>query len=293
MTVRAPNVLFRSAWMPVAALLALAAAAGAPAGAAPRPAVYDVSAAGLQRYQDADVGRMTPATVTRHVDGDTFDVSVDDPPAGMRAAEKVRLLGIDTPELGEPLAAEAQDLTARLAAGPVYLAFDFKRRDRFERLLAFVYLRDGTLLNAELLRRGLATVYRADDLMHFFVQFEDLEREARQREVGLWEGRTAAGVVVVTIRNAGRAEHVELRNDGSAPVDISGWRVHDDDGDVVTIPPGTTLAPGKTLALGSGAGCVDTRHPCLHASTRNVWSNSGDDAELRDRGGTVVHTYSY
>lgn len=292
MTVRTPIALFRAAGLPAVALLALAAA-GAAAQADRRPAVYDVSAAGLQRYQDADVRRMTPATVTRHIDGDTFDVAVADPPYGMRTTEKVRLLGIDTPELGEPLAAEAQALTARLAAGSVYLAFDFRRRDRFERLLAFVYLRDGTLLNAELLRGGLATVYRADDLMHFFAQFEDLERQARQRGAGLWEGRTAAGVVVVVIRNAGRAEHVELRNDGSASIDVSGWRVRDDDGDAVTIPAGTVLAPGKTLALGSGAGCVDTPHPCLRASTRNVWSNSGDAAELLDRNGTVVDAYSY
>ena len=292
MNVRATIALLRSAGMPAAALLALAAV-GAAAQTDRRPAVYDVSAAGLQRYQDAEVRRMTPATVTRHVDGDTFEVSVGDPPYGMRAVEKIRLLGIDTPELGEPLAAEAQALTARLAAGPVYLAFDFRRRDRFERLLAFVYLRDGTLLNAELLRSGLATVYRADDLMHFFAQFEDLEREARQRGAGLWEGRTGSGVVVVIIRNAGRAEHVELRNDGPASIDLSGWRVRDDDGDAVEIPPGTVLAPGKTLALGSGSGCVDTPHPCVRASTRNIWSNSGDAAELLDRGGTVVHAYSY
>ncbi len=291
MTVRPLIAMFRSAGLPAAALLALVAAGAGAEGR--RPAVYDVTAAGLPRYQDADVRQMTPATVTRHVDGDTFEVAIADPPHGMRATEKIRLLGIDTPELGEPLAAEAQDLTARLAAGPVYLALDFKRRDRFDRLLAFVYLRDGTLLNAELLRSGLAVVYRADDLMYFFAQFEDLEREARQEGIGLWEGRNTAGVVVVIIRNAGRDEHVELRNDGSSPADISGWRIADDDGDALAVPKDTVLAPGSTLAVGSGAGCVDTPHPCLHVSPKNIWSNSGDAAELRDRGGTVVHTYSY
>ena len=295
MTAYTPIAMLRAASRPAAALLnaALLALAAAGAGAEARPAVYDVSAAGLQRFQDADLRQMTQATVTRHVDGDTFDVAITDPPPGMRTAETIRLLGIDTPELGEPLGAEAQDFTARRAgAGPVYLALDFRRRDRFDRLLAFVYLRDGTLLNAELLRTGLAAVYRADDLMYFFAQFEDLERDARQEGIGLWEGRTA-GVVIVIIRNAGRAEHVELRNDGAAPVDISGWRIADDDGDMVSIPDETMLAPASMLAVGSGAGCVETPHPCLHVSPKNIWSNSGDDAALYDRGGTAVHRYSY
>lgn len=296
MTAHTPIVTLRAAGRPAgalltAALLALVAAgAGAEAG---RPAVYDVTVAGLQRFQDADLRLMTRAAVTRHVDGDTFEVAITDPPAGMRTAETIRLLGIDTPELGEPLGAEAQDRTARRAGdGPVYLAFDFRRRDRYDRLLAFVYLRDGALLNAELLRSGLAAVYRADDLMYFFAQFEDLERDARQEGIGLWEGRTA-GVVIVIIRNAGRAEHVELRNDGAEPVDISRWRIADDDGDMVSIPGDTVLAPASTVAVGSGTGCVETPHPCLHVSPKNIWSNGGDDAALYDRGGTAVHRYSY
>lgn len=305
MTVHTPIVTLRAAGRPAAALLtttlltttllaaALLALGAAGAGAEGRPAVYDVTVAGLQRFQDADLRLMTRATVTRHVDGDTFEVAITDPPAGMRTAETIRLLGIDTPELGEPLGAEAQDRTARRAGdGPVYLAFDFRRRDRYDRLLAFVYLRDGTLLNAELLRSGLAAVYRADDLMYFFAQFEDLERDARQEGIGLWEGRTA-GVVIVIIRNAGRAEHVEIRNDSASPVDISRWRIADDDGDMVSIPRETVLAPAGILAVGSGTGCVESPHPCLHVSPKNIWSNSGDDAALYDRGGTAVHRYSY
>ena len=158
-----------------------------------RPIVYDVTVAGLERYQDADLRRMTPATVTRHVDGDTFEVAIADPPRGMRAAELVRLMGIDTPELRnppEPLATEALEHTVRrVGAGPVYLAFDFRRRDRFDRLRAFVYLPDGTLLNADLLEAGLAVVYRGDDLMYFLAQFEDLEQAARKRQFGVWQGR--------------------------------------------------------------------------------------------------------
>ena len=274
-------------------LLVLGAAAAAGEGAV-RPIVYDVTVAGLERYQDADLRLMTPATVTRHVDGDTFEVAVADPPRGMRAVERVRLMGIDTPEMGEPLAAEAlAHVERRAGAGPVYLAFDFRRRDRYDRLLAFVYLPDGTLLNAELIETGFAVVYRGDDLMYFLAQFEDLEREARSRQLGVWQGRAGAGVIIVDIGNNRRDEHVLVRNDGSAAVDISGWRICDDDGDVLVIPSRVVLAPGETLAVGSGTGCVETHHPCQQVSKKNIWGNPGDVACLKDRSGNVVDAYAY
>lgn len=259
-----------------------------------RPVVYDVTVARLQHYRDADLRQMTHATVTRHVDGDTFEVAIADPAYGMRAREKVRFMGIDTPERDEPLFAEARaHVERRTGAGPVYLAFDFQRRDQFDRLLAFVYLPDGTLLNAELIEHGLATVYRGDDLMYFLPEFEDLEREARSRELGVWRGKARAGVIIVDVANQSRHEHVLLRNDGSAAVDISGWRVCDDDGDVLLIPSRVMLAPGDTLAVGSGAGCVDTHHPCLRVSKKNIWGNPGDVACLKDRSGNVVDAAAY
>ena len=283
----------------IAGLLAVSAmlvlGAGSAGSEVPRrPIVYDVTVARLERYQDADLRLMTPAAVTRHVDGDTFVVAVADPPRGMRAVERVRLMGIDTPELGDPLAAEAlAHVERRAGAGPVYLAFDFRRRDQFDRLLAFVYLPDGTLLNADLIEHGLATVYRRDDLMYFLAQFEDLEREARSRQLGVWQGRAGAGVIIVDIGNQSRDEHVLLRNDGSAAVDISGWRICDDDGDVLVIPSRVVLAPGETLAVGSGTGCVETHHPCRPVSTKNIWGNPGDVACLKDRSGNIVDAYAY
>lgn len=267
-------------------------AAGAGAEGTRRPLVYDVTVARLEHYQDADLRMMTPATVTRHVDGDTFKVTIADPPSGMRTSETVRLMGIDTPEMDEPLGAEALDhVRRRVGDGSVYLAFDFQRRDRFGRLLAFVYLPEGTwpkgtLLNAELIEHCLATVYRGDDLMYFYEAFEDLERSAGCGEDG-------DGVTIALIRNHGRDEHVELRNHMSAAVDISGWRICDDDNDVIMIPTGTSLAPGETLAVCSGTGCVGSPEPFLYPLTRNIWGNPGDVACLKDRSEHLVDTYTY
>ena len=286
-----------TAWTRAAVVLAglIVMALDATGERAVRPVVYDVTVARLEDYRDADLRQMTPATVTRHVDGDTFEVAIADPAYGMRSKEKVRLMGIDTPERDEPLFAEARaHVERRAGAGPVYLAFDFRRRDRFDRLLAFVYLPDGTLLNADLIEKGLAVVYRVDDLMYFFDEFDHLEQNARDRCTGMWQddcGR--AGVVIDTIRNAGRDEHVVLRNAGSDVVDISGYRICDDDGDSVTIAQGVMLKPRDTVAVCSGTGCVGSPDPFLYPSKKNIWGNPGDVVCLKDRSGNVVDAAAY
>jgi micrococcal nuclease len=95
--------------------------------------------------------------VNRVADGDTLEVRV----AGDRE-ERVRVLGIDTPELGDCGADEAAAAARSLALGRrVSLTGDATQagRDRFGRLLAYVELPGGRDLGLELLRRGLARVY--------------------------------------------------------------------------------------------------------------------------------------
>lgn len=101
--------------------------------------------------------RVLPAVVERHVDGDTFDVTVDD------SRERVRFIGIDTPERGMPGFGKASAFTAKAAplGARVFLELDIDERDRYGRLLAYVWLvRDGDaerdMLNARLITQGHA-----------------------------------------------------------------------------------------------------------------------------------------
>lgn len=128
-------------------------------------------------------------TVLRVVDGDTLTV---DAPDGAEAYTRVRLWGVDTPELAhrdppEPFAQEATELTRQLAQGRrVRLILEPHRlRGDYGRLLAFIELPDGTLLNEALISAGLS---RADDrCSHRYIQrFADLEREAKASKRGLW-----------------------------------------------------------------------------------------------------------
>jgi len=114
--------------------------------------------AALASVAGADAGRFSlGGTVTRVVDGDTVDVRLA---SGKR--ERVRLIGIDTPEVGACGAARATAAARRLALGKrVVLRGDATQdtRDRYNRLLAYVWLPGGRDLGYQLLAGGHARVY--------------------------------------------------------------------------------------------------------------------------------------
>ena len=96
---------------------------------------------------------MTWATVTYVWDGDTFDVDLDGD--GLKD-DRVRPIGIDTPEGGECYYYEPKRRTQELIGTMVALARDTRDRNSWDRLLRYVYLPDGTFWNARMVREGLA-----------------------------------------------------------------------------------------------------------------------------------------
>lgn len=123
--------------------------------------------------------------VKRVVDGDTLL---------MEDGERIRLLGVDTPETvaeGRPVeewGPEASAFTKDAVEGQlVRLAYDKERRDQYHRVLAYVYKEDGWFLNEELIRAGLS---KAQLQFPYSTQmknrFKAAEEEARRAEAGLW-----------------------------------------------------------------------------------------------------------
>jgi endonuclease YncB( thermonuclease family) len=109
-------------------------------------------------------------------DGDSLEIDL-----GGRI-ERVRLIGIDCPERGQPYAEQARERTSELTAGRSVLVRGLER-DRYDRLLAYVTLPDGRILNRELVAAGLAWWYRSRDSEP---ELERLEHEARSARRGLW-----------------------------------------------------------------------------------------------------------
>jgi micrococcal nuclease len=134
------------------------------------------------------------ASVTRVVDGDTIVVSL-----GGRD-ERVRLIGIDTPETVSPVKpvqcygkqASAHTKALLPPGTGVRLVRDVEARDVYGRLLAYVYRQsDGLFVNLELASDGYASLLTYPPNVAHVAQFRDAVAAARQRDVGLW--RTCGG----------------------------------------------------------------------------------------------------
>ncbi len=143
----------------------------------------------LSSCTNADILQADVATIVSVVDGDTIVLKVQN------QTETVRLLGIDTPETVHPskpiecFGPEASAFTkATLIKGSaVKLVRDVEPRDRYQRLLVYLFLADGTLFNQLLIDRGFARTLSIEPNTAFASQFAWHESNAKNRRVGLWQ----------------------------------------------------------------------------------------------------------
>ncbi len=156
-----------------------------------------VLASALSACQPASSGTTTTAppqqgdaTVTRVVDGDTIQVNF------RGAEETVRLIGIDTPETVDPkrpvgcYGKEASDFTKSQLpkSTSVRLVLDAEPRDKYGRLLAYVYrAQDNVFINDQLARLGYANVLTIPPNVAHADEFVAAVREAREQQRGLWK----------------------------------------------------------------------------------------------------------
>jgi len=169
----------RRAWMLVAFVLVLAV-----------PACVDL-ALPTETLRPPDTPTYTferiEAPVVKVIDGDTIKVRLEG------QVYSVRYIGIDTPETVHPdrpiewMGPEASEANRRLVEGQtVYLEKDVSEVDQYGRLLRYVYLADGTFVNAELVRMGYAQVSTFPPDVRYQDLFLEKQREAREAERGLW-----------------------------------------------------------------------------------------------------------
>ena len=119
----------------------------------------------------ADPATLQSVPLLRVVDGDTIHVEIDG------RDETVRFYGIDTPGRGDPCFAEATTRTSELVGSRALLLPDARERDRYGRLLRYVYTGDGLSVDASLIAEGLARAWRDDGALRDpLVVLEDLAR---------------------------------------------------------------------------------------------------------------------
>lgn len=131
--------------------------------------------------------------VVRCADGDTIIVGN---PKNKKKRQKVRLIGVDTPESLRslyqdvmPFGKEASEYTKkRLKKGRrIFLYYDKESQDKFGRTLAYVYLSNGEFFNATLMKKGYAFAYRYPPNVKYANHFKMLEKKAKKQEKGIWE----------------------------------------------------------------------------------------------------------
>ncbi len=124
------------------------------------------------------------ARVAKVHDGDTVSVMIG------TKKEKVRLIGIDAPELAQrPWGTEAKKHLEKilgLSGWKVELEFDVEKRDKYGRLLAYLWTTDKRLINLEILKDGYAVLFTFPPNIKHVDELRKGERLAREKDIGIW-----------------------------------------------------------------------------------------------------------
>ncbi|WP_053001072.1 lamin tail domain-containing protein [Kosmotoga pacifica] len=276
----------------------------------------DTTALYFEEYFDLfnQVKNYESAEVYKVVDGDTIWVTIE------RWLTKVRMIGLDTPETVHPtkpveyFGKEASNFAKKILTGrEVKLSYDWNKFDKYNRLLAYVWVpvqyNNSTkyvLFNLLAIINGYGHAYLyfpfKDEYMKIFKEAQDY---ARENSIGLWAGENASenekesqvsqpqtqekgDVRISYIKYSGNPEYIEIKNYGTSPVNLQGWKITDEGAKHVYVFGNVELKPGYVIRLYSGNKATEN----IWVRTY-IWNNDGDVAYLYDSNGNLVDKYSY
>ena len=242
---------------------------------------------------EGDSNNNTGYKVEEVIDGDTVV---------LLGGERIRFIGMNTPEEGMYFYAEARDVLKIMILGKeVWLEKDVSEYDQYGRKLRYVYHGD-IFVNLEMVKRGFANTFTYPPDVKYTEQFLEAERYARENDIGLWESSKIDTVSIEIFFNAQgndneniNGEFVILENIGSEILDTSGWTIKDS-GTKIFQFDSYKFNPGNRIILFSGEGKdrrEDDEWYMFWDSPRPVWNNDHDTLYLRDREGLLVEIYNY
>ena len=204
-----------------------------------------------------------PALVLRAVDGDTLETDIG----------TVRLLGVNTPERGKPGYQEAKAFLSQLENQTVELLRDRENKDKYDRLLRYVFYND-RLINLEILEGGLGSAYLTSGLK-YEDKFLRAEQQAQNSGDGMWSASGAeCSQCIELVELNSTEEFFILKNICNQDCNLEGWTVKD--------------AGRKTFKLEEIAAGDEVK-----IESDRVWNNDGDQFFLRDSQGDLVLYYEY
>lgn len=252
--------------------------------------------------------------VVHVVDGDTIDALMPD-----GGKERIRILGIDTPEKradsnkpgeydeisdvyylaywGQMASDRAEEL---LEGRTVEIEFDETAgmRGYYGRLLAYIYI-DGRDFGAIMISEGLARVY-VEGRFEKEVEYVRIENEAMANKIGLWNYSPPA-IEIRTVhydacgktddRKCLNDEYVVITNSGLTPASIYAWKLEDEAKHYYLFPD-IAIKPGQNITVHTGKGSDNSTH-LFWNSGNPVWNNDHDNAYLYNAEGELVDSYSW
>jgi len=216
---------------------------------------------------------------------------------------RVRYLGINAPEFREPFYLKAKRFNESLVLGrEIRLESDVERADAFNRLLAYVYVTN-QMVNAELVRQGLAHAFFVGPGRKHNALFLRLQNEARQRRLGIWSVRgRPKDLKITSVRLRDPADpdphtpYVRITNLSNDAIRLAGHVLSNESGGRFVFPD-VFVEPGYTVLVVSTSGPdgIDQRGQLVvhWAAQATVWDPNEDTAFLLDPAGTVVDTFPY
>jgi len=216
---------------------------------------------------------------------------------------RVRYLGINAPEFREPFYLKAKRFNESLVLGrEIRPESDVERADAYDRLLAYVYVTN-QMVNAELVRQGLAHAFFVGPGRKHNALFLRLQNEARQRRLGIWSVRGRPKDLKITsvrlrdpVDPDPHTPYVRIANLSNDAIRLAGHVLSNESGSRFVFPD-VVVEPGYTVLVVSTSGPdgADSRGQLVvhWPGQAAVWDPSEDTAFLLDPAGTVVDTFPY
>jgi micrococcal nuclease len=265
-------------------IVILAIACGIPAN---RPAAVPPSAVESSLSPPAD---LEVVSVNRVIDGDTIELT---------DGRRIRYIGINTPEHGQPYYEAATNLNRQLVEGQeLRLELDEEPFDRYNRTLAYVWVGD-QLVNLEIVQQGFANAFFIPPNNRYETEIRQAEAEAHQAKQGIWqEGEANLKITRIEADAPGpdnenpNGEWIEIMNQGNQSIDMTNFTIKDEANNIYQFDS-FTLPPDDIVRLHSGTGQDDDETLYWGLVNQSVWNNKGDAAFLRDAKGALVDQFEY
>mgnify|MGYP000022815140 FL=1 len=227
-------------------------------------------------------------TVVEILDGDTFDLGNE---------ERVRIIGINTPEKGRPFSDEATEALSEMIMGKeVTLVNDSKNDDADSsgRLLRHVYV-DGVSVNYEMIRTGMAFWYPYSSGTDMDESYQEAQESAANDYVGLWtESQYNITIDYIEYDPEGSevdGEYLIITNHDNYNISMEGWYLQDEAARTA-YEFNYTLEINTSIWIYTGSG-EDNQTTLFWGWYQGIWNNSGDMAILQDEDGLMVDYYRY